>query len=1036
MHIVIGVLVAVAARQGVAVQSPQGNTSPPSGDTLGYWQQRVAYTITATLDERAQRVRARGTLRYVNNSPDTLRELYLHQYLNAFRPASKWSEVDDREGRERFQHLTEPYYGYERFTAPVRVNGLVVAVEYPGAPDSTVARFALPAPLLPRDSLVAVFEWEARPSTVPRRQGRRGRHWDLAQWYPKVAVYDRGGWEYNALQPAGELYGEFGTYDVTLVVAQDQVIGSTGVPVSGDPGWSRVIHAGVARSAAGAYDALPPAPAVDVGPGLKAVRFFARDVHHFAWSASPDYHYEGGVYVRALPNTHWKTWDTVSVHALYRAGDDTSWGRLHVVQRTIVALQWLEAIYGPYAYPQMTVLHRLDGGGTEFPMMQMNGSPSQGLILHEGGHVFTYGILANNEWRSGWMDEGLTSYQTDWAQLFTPQERVRADVVDEPVPVRGYRARGIRMELPRYESIALDQILTDLHGQAQSIGTVAHEFRDFGTYNDMIYDRAEMMYGQLRDVLGDSVFVEFLHDYYGRWALKHVDERAMCASAERVSGRDLGWFFDQWVHHTGVTDYALGKVTRTREASGIWVTEATVARRGYYRHLIAVGVRTASGWTLAKVGSAQAERQTVRISTSSEPLEVRLDPFHFSWDWDRRDDVERHFKFFSLNGARANFDWPFLDQQDREHNVFLWSPMAWYSELGGANVGVRTRASYLGWLEKADFGVVLATRDELGLDRRLQFWERIENPTFRRRPAIGWRMRFAQLDDILKFDIGRKGEVSSARGARMNDIALTYTDVVPSRTFALSGCFFDPGTGAAICPTPLSLVPEMWRDLRTLDLAVRGRFQRGRSTRSHSFVEPSGVVGVSGGSSTRNSWYTKLELAAGGVQVLSNDAQLAIRAYGAIASVPAQRALVLNAADPISTFENNWWRPSGAIFKRPGVNWLPLGGAALRGFRWDLPVSDLEGGNVDASRRIVSWASDSLSLRMHAFADAAYRDHHDLLSDAGVGLSVRGRLYDRRITIRIDSPFFVNRPELAIDRGRAGREQLAPRWAISFSDIW
>src|SRR5439155_23836745 len=267
-------MVAVVQQAG-GVQSPQGNTSPRTGDTIGYWQQRITYTITATLDERAQRVRAHGTLTYVNNSPDTLREMYVHQYLNAFRPGSKWSEIDEREGRVRFQLLKDPDYGYERFTAPVRVNGLVVAVEYPESPDSTVARFALPTPLAPRDSLVAVFEWDARPATVPRRQGRRGRQWDLAQWYPKVAVYDRGGWEFNALRPAGELYGEFGTYDVTLVVAQDQVVGSVGVPVSGDPGWSRAIRDGAARMAANAYDALPPAPTVDVAPGFKAVRFFA-----------------------------------------------------------------------------------------------------------------------------------------------------------------------------------------------------------------------------------------------------------------------------------------------------------------------------------------------------------------------------------------------------------------------------------------------------------------------------------------------------------------------------------------------------------------------------------------------------------------------------------------------------------------------------------------------------------------------------------------------------------------------------------------
>src|SRR5439155_22821285 len=85
------------------IQQPTylGATTPPSGDTLGYWQQRVTYTIVATLDEAQTKLHARGTLVYVNNSPDTLREMYVHQYLNAFRPGSKWSAADERENRVR-----------------------------------------------------------------------------------------------------------------------------------------------------------------------------------------------------------------------------------------------------------------------------------------------------------------------------------------------------------------------------------------------------------------------------------------------------------------------------------------------------------------------------------------------------------------------------------------------------------------------------------------------------------------------------------------------------------------------------------------------------------------------------------------------------------------------------------------------------------------------------------------------------------------------------------------------------------------------
>jgi len=1008
----------VVLQQGL--QATPGITSPPTGDTVGYWQQRVAYTITATLDERAQKVRASGTLRYVNNSPDTLRDMYVHQYLNAFRPHSKWSDVDEREGRNRFQHLEDPDFGYERFTAPVRVNGVNVAVDYPGTPDSTVAHFALPAPLAPHDSLVVAFEWDARPSTTPRRQGRRGRHWDLAQWYPKVAVYDRAGWEFNALRPAGEFYSEFATYDVTLLLAQDQVIGATGVPVSGDPGWTRAIRAGAARLAANAYGSLPPPPApapppTDLAPGYKAVRFFARDVHHFAWSASPDYRYEGGTYVRALPSVHWPTWDTVSIHALYRQGDDSSWGGLKVVRRTIAALQWLEAIYGPYAYPQMTVLHRLDGGGTEFPMMQMNGSSSQGLILHEGGHVFTYGILANNEWRNGWMDEGLTSYQTDWAQGLTPQERVRAGVVDRFVPLSGYRARGLRMALPNFEATALDQTETDLRGGAEPIGTVAHEFRDFSTYNDMIYTRAQVMYGQLRDVLGDSVFVDFLHDYYNRWALKHVDERAMRASAERVSGRDLGWFFQQWVHHTGVMNYQLRKVAY-RQNGARWTTDATVVRRGEYRHPVSVGVRTSAGWTFGRISDVQLDRQTVSVTTDEKPIEVKLDPLHFSWDWDRRDDVYRPFKLFSLGGARTNFDWPFLDQADRDHDVILFRPSVWYSDLGRATVGLRMRGGYVGWLDQFETGLTVATSGGLNASQRPQYWLRFDNPTGFRRPKIGWHYATGYLDDLMEMEIGYRHTASAAQPTVLHDFALTYTDAETARR---SG--------------PASLIPELWDPVRAIDFGARTRWTLGRRSGSYWFAEPS----LLGGYARRT--YGKAELSAGRLQQISDRARVGVRVYGGMADGLAQRGLFLSASDPVSTYYNHWWRPAGAILKRPGVDWLPLGGAALRGYHWALASRDVVAGNLDASRRILQTdvrSSRALGVWMHAFADVAHASPQRGLADAGIGVSASGRIYDRDVFVRIDSPFYVSSPNLAIDRGRAGTGDVAPRWAITFTDLW
>ena len=613
---------ATAALCASPARAQRVGTSPASGDTTGYWQQRANYDIIARLDESTQALVATGTLKYTNNSADILTEMYVHQYLNAFRPYSKWSDRDDREGRTRFQNLEDPAYAYERFTARPTVDGVPVTVDYPGSPDSTVARFALPRPLRPGQTITVQFAWEARPSTTFRRQGRRGRHYDFAQWYPKVAVYDRGGWQQNALVPAGELYGEFGDFRVTLVLPEDQVVGSTGVPVAGDPGWERA-RRGTApvllqRSA---YGAAPVAAIVPTAPaGMKTVVFESRNTHHFAWSTDPDYRYEGASYVRAkpAPRTGVRAWDTVAVHVLYRATGENSWGNGVVAQRTVNALTWLEQVYGAYAYPQVTVVHRLDNSGTEFPMLVMNSSADEELILHEVGHIFTYGILANNEWRSAWMDEGLTSYQTSWRLGLTPQERAASALSRDP--------RWLA-PMPRPAEVAQrDRFIAT----AEPVSTNAEVFSTFAVYNNMVYDRAENMYGALRDVVGEESFRRIWPEYYSRWALRHVDRVAMQKAVERVVGTPLGWFFDQWLDSVGEVRYTLKEVATTPRGSS-WVTTARLVRIGAYRHPMPVGVRTATGWTFAR-GDVLKDDQRVTITTVEKPDLVRLDPLGLTDD--------------------------------------------------------------------------------------------------------------------------------------------------------------------------------------------------------------------------------------------------------------------------------------------------------------------------------------------------------------------------------------------------------------------
>lgn len=604
-----------------------------------YWQQRADYTIVATLDETRQAVLAEGVLRYANQSPDTLRELWLHQHLNAFRPASRWSAVDARERRERFQSLNDPDYGFERFTADPVIGGRRVRAEYPLAPDSTVVRLALPTPLPPGGQVEVRLAWEARPSTTVRRQGRRDRSFDFAQWYPRVAVYDRHGWKPNALVPAGEFYGEFGTFDVTLVLPQDQIVGATGVPVQGDPGWARVAVNGNAPAyQRDAYGTLTAGPRAEVPSGFRSVRFVARDVHHFGWSVSPHFVYEGATFVRPAraPRPDVRVWDTVAVHALYRSDAESFCAADRNARACIVAardgwrdgaalrngartLSWLEEVFGTYAYPQMTILRRLDGGGTEFPMMMQNGSNSAGLVTHEGAHIYAHGMLANNEWQSGWLDEGLASYVTSWQEGNVRVAVAAALARTNGTDTLATKRRAAMDDLARLRGVAV------ANGTLDPIGLRGDLFRSFTHYNTAVYRRAEEMYAALHDLLGDADFRTFLRSYYAEWAFRHVDRWAMQGAAERASGQSLGWFFDQWVDRVGVVEYALSDVRTVQEGTG-WRTTVRLTRRGAYRHAMPVGVRVDGVWTIVR-GDPLKDDAELSIVTAGKPDAVVLDPY-------------------------------------------------------------------------------------------------------------------------------------------------------------------------------------------------------------------------------------------------------------------------------------------------------------------------------------------------------------------------------------------------------------------------
>ena len=989
---------------------------PPAPAPKSYWQQEVAYEITARLDEPSGVLSGTERIRYTNHSPDTLTRFSLHLYLNAFRPGSRWADADSAEGRRRFNDLREPDFAFNH-ARNVRIMGSPVEPNYPFAPDSTIVRFALPQPLGPGESMSVEMEWDARPSTVPRRQGRQGRRFDFAQWYPKVVVYDGYGWEEHPLYPAGEFYGEFASFLVDLDVPADQVIGATGVPICGDPGWER---ANRNQSRAIEYQrtlygsATPPPACEGAAAGRKKLRWYAEDVHHFALSLNPEYRYEGGRY------------GEVAVHVLYQPGDEGSWGNNVAVQRTEAALSWLDQLFGKFAWPQITNVHRIEGGGTEFPMMIMNGSADQGLIVHELGHNYTMGILANNEWREGWLDEGFASFQTNWF----------------------WEAVG---RTGAYENTEATILQLDLEDYSEPPSLVAEAYRDFSSYNTAIYTRGELFFQQLRYIVGNATMHRILQTFYQRWKLRHVDEAAFRSVAEEVSGRDLSTFFAQWLHSTELYDYAIGRVRRQQKSSGgaqpsgssarsSWTTRVEVVRKSPGRIPVEVAVVAANDTALVRTAGL-AEREWVTLETRSKPKEVVLDQRVRTHDWDMLNNRKRlgwpsPRTLLPPPGTDFYFHPYFSTRSRRERLTVGLQPTLWYNDAGGVTLGVRSRDDYLGRFEQ---NVALVTRSTgWGVDddvKDTDFFLRARNPVFLRAPNL------SQTFDAFNIE-GRYGAAATLEWSRRSHLSFG-----PVRTRSLSLLwvatddlrYLDPGFYDDVGIVELQLGSGIAAQSGKWQLATRTSLggglaynRLGLAASGQPQLNPFYFRGFMEGTVRRDLGHSlgfgaRVYLGAG---VGSNDAA-------------KQRQIYFQGSDPLAQLYNPFLRSRGSLLVREDFHYHSPGGAGMRGADPRLSAAGVIAVNLELEHTLLARPSSRLFNRvgLALFTDLSHGigtssapptlDTIRFFGDAGIGLRAGHRIGDTEFVTRVDFPLYVSRPELAQDVN-AGDGDLEFRWTFSF----
>jgi len=485
----------------------------PKGFTQSYWQQEVNYTIDVSLNDIEHTLDGFVRMKYTNHSPDTLSFIWIHCWPNAYKTdRTAFSDQLLENGRTDFYFSEKERKGYIN-RLDFRVDGTAARVEdHPRYID--IEKILLPSPLPPGGSILITTPFHEKLPFPFSRGGYTAGAYQMTQWYPKPAVYDKKGWHEMPYLDQGEFYGEFGNYDVHITLPATFVVGATGVLQTAAE-LEAYKHTGHAPSATAT---------------TKTLDYHAENVHDFAWFADKRFHV-------AYDTLQLPSGKIIDVFSYYTPKAKPDWQHsLHYIKD---AIRFRSALIGDYPFPAVSIaaVRIGSGAGMEYPGIaavsaQLTGRELDHTIEHEIGHNWFYAALATNERRYPWMDEGMNTYYDQ-----------RYLAIKYPPGAKKLHANNdwLQKKIPQDpDTVFLNTLIKEKKDQPISTSS-----EDFASYNyDLIpYDKAAAWMRLLRDSLGKNTFDTAMRSYYEQWSFKHPYPQDFRAIMEGSAHRDLDTLF-------------------------------------------------------------------------------------------------------------------------------------------------------------------------------------------------------------------------------------------------------------------------------------------------------------------------------------------------------------------------------------------------------------------------------------------------------------------------------------------------------------
>ncbi len=506
-----------------------------------YWQQKVDYKIHVTLNDTSHSLDADETITYFNNSPDTLTYIWFHLWPNAYKnDRTAFSEQMLRNNNTDFYFSDESQRGYInqlRFT----VNE-TRAVLLPDSNHIDIAKLVLPQPLLPGKSVVMATPFHVKLPYNFSRSGYEGQTFQVAQWYPKPAVYDSKGWHQMPYLDQGEFYSEFGNYDVFISLPENYTVIASGdlhnetelnkmkatgkLPAEQQQNfidWNKDYKAKAIRLKKRFNEVAPASSST-----IKTLRYTLDSAHDFAWFASKLFLIQ---YDTIQLPTH-----TIDAFSFYNPWNKSSWK--NSLQYVKSAVHFYSEKLGEYPYKDVSAVlgdAAKEAGGMEYPtvtLLEMSDSAKQldATLTHEIGHNWLYSILASNERDHAWLDEGINTYYENRYMDERYEENLKAHFPFNKFP-------------ESMDTLLMETIIK--LRKDQRIETSSDSFTA-ANYNLVVYGKTAMWMKQIEAQLGVPVFDKSMKTYYTQWKFAHPYPDDFQQSIEKSSGQSLSTFFDKF----------------------------------------------------------------------------------------------------------------------------------------------------------------------------------------------------------------------------------------------------------------------------------------------------------------------------------------------------------------------------------------------------------------------------------------------------------------------------------------------------------